>query len=181
MGLPVAYHNNTRIIVFLLLLFDFFLDGADFTADFLTPSEDSLSSTKFSGAISCNNSTEIKNGLCLWIFLMLGKMVSWRHCWHLREVWISSSYRILQWGHLFCLWVGCSESFCSKYREVQTLLEHDSFETTLKVFLLGDQQGQAHQITRAISMVLLWSDISQHSYLGYKIHEEKRWILFQSC
>lgn len=75
----------TRIIVFLLLIFNFFLERTDFTADFLTSSQDSLSSTECPDALSHNNSTEIKYSLCLWALLTLGKMMSWRHCWHLRE------------------------------------------------------------------------------------------------
>lgn len=66
MGSPVAYHHNARIIAFLLLIFDFFLEGADFTADFLTSSQESLSSTEFPNALSPNNnSVEIKYSLSL--------------------------------------------------------------------------------------------------------------------
>lgn len=52
-------------MVFLLLIFDIFLDGTDFTADFVTSSQEPQSSTEFPDALSCNNSTEIKDGLSL--------------------------------------------------------------------------------------------------------------------
>lgn len=68
--------------------------------------------------------------------------------------------------------------FYSQDREIQTLLEHDSFEITLKVFILASKQAQAHQITRGINVMDPWSNKSHHSCLGYKTSEEKHLILF---
>lgn len=66
-------------------------------------------------------------------------------------------------------------SLYSQDRGIQMLLKHDSFEITLKIFLLPAQQAQAHQITRGV--VDLWSNKSHRSFLGYKTSEEKHQIL----
>lgn len=80
--LPSQCQNNWRPF----LTFVFFLEGTDFTADFIISSQGSLSRTEFPDAFSCiSNSTEIKYGHSLWALLTRDKMISWRLCYLLKE------------------------------------------------------------------------------------------------